>query len=179
MIGAVLIGLCCVGYLDGGLRVGVVSTELACLIVCSCILSFVDYGWFVISLGIGLVYLLAVSFVMADDSDIRKCYSIILFVIDIVVFVGWCILTIRTIKSPPLLSYGILGWWFAIGVVVFGLCLGEMDGGLENGILITELVCLFICLFIMSYVSKVFLFGFWLYVCCVLFFILIICCDNS
>ena len=154
-IGAVLVGLCCVGYLDGGLRVGVVSTELVCLIVCSVILSFVDYGWFVISLGIGLVYLIAVSVEMADDRDSRDPYSIILLVIDVILFVGWCVLMVYTIKSPPLFSWGLLGWWFAIGVVLVVLCyIGEMDDGILAGILITELVCLIVCNSILSFVNN-------------------------
>ena len=171
VIGVALFVLCCIGYVNGGWRVGILSTELVCLIVCNFILSFVNNWLFgiglVIGLEFGLVYLLPVSVEMADDRNTRKSYSILLLVIDAILFVGWCIVTIPTIKSPSLLSYGLLGWWFAIGVALFVLCCAdEMDDGLRVVILITELVYLFFCLFIMSYVSKVFLFCFWLYVCC-------------
>ena len=158
-IGAVLVGLCCFGCVDGGLRVLILSTELVCLIVCSVILSFIDNGLFVISLGIGFVYLMAVSVVVEDDRKTRKSYCIILFVIDVILFVGWCILTICTIKSPPLFSWGLLGWWFAIGVVVAVLCcIGCVDGGLRVVILSAELVCLVICTCILSFVND-WLFG--------------------
>ena len=158
-IEAVLVGLCCVGYVDGGLKVGILSTELVCLIVCSVILSFVNKWLFYISLSIGLVCLLAMSVVMADDSDSGQCYSIILFVIDVILFVGWCIVAICTIKSPPLLSYGLLGWWFVIAVTLFvWCCIGEMDDELKVVIIPAELVCLIICTCILSFVNN------WLFV---------------
>ena len=137
-----------------------VSVELVCLIICTCILSFVNNWLFGISLEIGLVCLIAVPFVMEDNwRNTRKCYSIILFVIDVILFVGWCILTICTIKSPPLLSYGLLGWWFVIAVTLFVLCyIGEMDDEWKTGILSTELVCLIICTCILSFVNN------WLFV---------------
>ena len=157
-IGVVLVGLCCVGYVDSGLKVGILSTELVCLIVCSVILSFMNDWLFYISLSIGLVCLIAGSVEMADDRNTRKSYSIILFVIDMILFVGWCILTIRTIKSP-LLSYGILGWWFVTAVALVVLCcVGEMNDGLRVGILSTDLVCVFVCSCILSFVNNM-LFG--------------------
>ena len=157
-IEAVLVGLCCVGYVDGGLKVGILSTELVCLIVCSVILSFMNDWLFYISLSIGLVCLIAGSVEMADDRNTRKSYSILLFVIDVILFVGWCIFTIRTIKSP-LLSYGLLGWWFVTAVALVVLCcVGEMNDGLRVVILSTELVCLFICNCILSFVNNL-LFG--------------------
>ena len=165
--------------MGNGLKVGVIATELVCLFICTCIMSFVNSWLSFIRLGIGLVCLVVASVRMERKKESRKTYSIILFVIDVVVFVGWCILTICTIKSPPLLSYGLLGWWFAAAVALLVLCyIGEMNDGLKVGIFITELVCLFICLFIMSYVSKVFFFCFWLLVCCVLLSSCFWCCDT-
>ena len=137
-----------------------VSVELVCLIICTCILSFVNNWLFGISLGIGLVCLIAVPFVMEDNWwNTRKRCSIILFVTDAILFVGWCILTICTIKSPPLLSYGLLGWWFVIAVSLFVLCyIGEMDDELKVVIIPAELVCLIICTCILSFVNN------WLFV---------------
>ena len=149
--------LCC-GEMDE-LRVGILSTELLCLVICSVILSFVNNWLFVISLVVGLVCFILESVLMGSEKEIQKSSSIILLVIDMLLFVGWCILTIRTIKSPPLLSYGLLGWWFAITVTLFvWCCIGEMDDELKVGILIAELVCLIICTCILSFVNN------WLFV---------------
>ena len=73
--------------------------------------------------------------------------------IDAILFVGWCILAICTIKSPPLLSYGLLGWWLAITVTLFVFC-GEMDDELKVVIIPAELVCLIICTCILSFVNN-------------------------
>ena len=80
----------------------------------------------------------------------------VLLAVDLAVFIGWCVLTVCTIKSPPLFSWGLLGWWFAIGVVV--LCCGEMDDELKVVIIPAELVCLIICTCILSFVNN------WLFV---------------
>lgn len=156
-IGAVLVELCCFGCVDGGLRVLILSTELVCLIVCSFILSFIDNGLFVISLVIGLVCFIAVSVIMGGKKETKESYSIILFVIDMILFVGWCILTIRTIKSPSLLSYGLLGWWFAIAVTLFVLGCWEKEEFMPT-VFSEELVCLIICTCILSFVNN------WLFV---------------
>ena len=114
----------------------------------------------VIVLGVGIVGVVGMI-------GMKEEGGVALLAIDLAVFIGWCVVMVCTIKSPPLFSWGLFGWWFAIGSVLVVLCCDrEMDDELEVGILITELVCLFFCLFIMSYVSKVFLFCFWLYVCC-------------
>ena len=153
VIGVVLVGLGCVGYVDGGWRVGILSGELMCLILCTCILSFINYWSVFIRLGVGLVCFVAGSVLMGREKVTKKPYTIILFVIDILIFFGWCILAIRTIKSPSLLSWELLGWWLVIAVALFVLCCGEEDGGLKAGIISTELVCVFICPCILSFMN--------------------------
>ena len=158
-IAVVLLVLCYVGEMNSGWRVGIVFSELVCLFICNCILSFVNNWLFGISLVVGLVCFIAVSVIMGREKESRKTYSIILFVIDMILFVGWCVVTVCTIKSPPLLSYGLLGWWSVIAVVLLVLCcVGDMGNGLKVGILITELVCLIICTCILSFVNN------WLFV---------------
>mgnify|MGYP004701621363 FL=1 len=89
-------------------------------------------------LGVGIVGVVGMIGMKEERGDV-------LLAIDLAVFIGWCVLMVYTIKSPPLFSWGLLGWWFAIGAVLVVLCyIGEMDGGLKAGILITELVCLFV-----------------------------------
>ena len=149
----------CIGE-DNSPLVFFVSVELVCLFICTCILSFVNNWLFVIPLVIGLACVIVVSIVMGDNSDSGKSYSTILFVIDMLLFVGWCILTICTIKSPPILSWGLLGWWFATAVALFvWCCIREMDDEWKNVVLIIELVCLIICTCILSFVNN-WLFGF-------------------
>ena len=153
VIAVVLVVLFC-GEMDDGLKGIILSTDLVCVFVCSCILSFVNDWLFYTSLGIGLVCLVLESVFMGSEKESKKSYSIILLVIDMILFVGWCILIIRTIKSPLLLSYGLLGWWFAAAVALLVLCyIGEMNDGLKVGVIATELMCLFICPFILSFVN--------------------------
>ena len=78
----------------------------------------------------------------------------VLLGIDLAVFIAWCVVMVCTIKSPPLLSYGLLGWWFAIGVVLVDLCFWDKgDDELRLGILSTELVCLIVCSVILSFMN--------------------------
>ena len=151
---AVALVVLCYGDVNGGWRLGILSTELPCLVICSVILSFVNNWLFGISLVVGLVCFIVESVFMGREKKSKKSYSIILFVIDMILFVGWCVVTVCTIKSPPLLSYGLLGGlqlqWCWLGWVV----LEECHGGLKVGVIITELVCLIVCNSILSFVNN-------------------------
>ena len=157
-IGVVLVGLCYDREMDDELEVGILSVQLVCLIVCNCILSFVNNWLFYISLGIGVLYAVGVFPVLESNNDYDKLFAFMFMISYIVLFIWWCILTICTIKSPPLLSYGLLGWWFAIAVALFVFCIGEMIDEMIIVILISELVCLIICTCILSFVNN------WLFV---------------
>ena len=157
-IGVVLVGLCYDREMDDELEVGILSVQLVCLIVCNCILSFVNNWLFYISLGIGVLYAVGVFLVLESNNDYDKLFAFMFMISYIVLFIWWCILTICTIKSPPLLSYGLLGWWFAIAVALFVFCIGEMIDEMIIVILISELVCLIICTCILSFVNN------WLFV---------------
>ena len=65
-------------------------------------------------LGVGIVGVVGMI-------GMKEERGVALLAIDMILFVGWCITTILTIKSPPLLSWGLLGWCFVIAMILIGL----------------------------------------------------------
>ena len=123
--------------------------------------------------GVGIVEVVVIS--VRDDEEV--CIGG-LFYSDPVVFIGWCILTICTIKSPPLCSYVLLGWWF-VGAVIVIVSVIDVNWYREDWITaIVIWVCLMICSCILYFVNRV-LFYISLGIDLVMIILLICkCCNN-
>ena len=112
--------LCC-GKLDDELKVPIISAELVCLIVCSCILSFMNKWLYFISLGIGVVYVLLTLCVLNKDCN-EFCFLMAIFASINMCLVVSAFISYYFIVEYPLLFWGLVSWCVIMSVfwILFG-----------------------------------------------------------